>query len=222
MDDLKSRRDMFLEKISTDPVTGCWNWTGATTRKKGEGYGRIRTRDGLKLSHRVSYEIHEGPIPEGKLVLHHCDNGLCNNPAHLYIGDYSDNMRDRERRGRSNASKLSREFSAKLSDDEVRAIRDDSRYASEIAKAYGITRWAVWNVQSGRTWRHIDPEVAAAARSEDRSVKGSRHGKARLTEDDIRAIRLDTRTRKVIAKDYGVGPSQITRIKLRERWSHVK
>jgi hypothetical protein len=65
-------------------------------------------------AHRISWLIHKGPIPEGLLVRHTCDVGLCVNPAHLEIGTQADNMADMYRRGRS---------SSKFTDDEVRLIR---------------------------------------------------------------------------------------------------
>jgi hypothetical protein len=62
-----------------DPETGCWNWQGATT----VGYGRIKFGKRLALAHRVSYEIHVGPIPAGLHLDHLCRNRQCVNPDHL-------------------------------------------------------------------------------------------------------------------------------------------
>lgn len=63
---------------------GCWEWTKGTGAG---GYGRISVRmDGYSLicyTHRVSWELHEGPIPEGLVIDHLCRNPLCCNPAHL-------------------------------------------------------------------------------------------------------------------------------------------
>lgn len=73
----RARRRIAASTI--DPETGCWNWQGATT----VGYGRIKMGKKLALAHRVSYELHVGPIPAGLHLDHLCRNRQCVNPAHL-------------------------------------------------------------------------------------------------------------------------------------------
>lgn len=88
----------FWAKVKRGP--DCWLWTGATTR----GYGHIKrgpANAGTAQATHLSWEIHNGPIPDGLMVLHHCDNPPCVNPEHLYLGTHKDNMRDRAVRGRS-------------------------------------------------------------------------------------------------------------------------
>jgi hypothetical protein len=73
----------------------CWAWTGAT---HDFGYGLLGSDSGKKggsiRAHRLSWEMHRGPIPSGMFVLHRCDNPPCCNPAHLFIGDAEDNSKD--------------------------------------------------------------------------------------------------------------------------------
>lgn len=71
----------------------CWPWTGQKTRA---GYGRLNDAK----AHRLVFEEANGPIPAGKLVCHRCDNPICVNPAHLFAGDYTANIRDMMRKGR--------------------------------------------------------------------------------------------------------------------------
>ena len=82
-------------------VPGCWDWAGNQDRY---GYAVVTTsranRTVLMKAHRLSWEIHNGPVQKGVFVLHHCDNPLCVNPAHLFLGNHTDNMRDAARKGR--------------------------------------------------------------------------------------------------------------------------
>ena len=80
---------------------GCWDWVGA---RDTFGYGVIgrggRGR-GHTGAHRVSWQIHRGPIPPGMYVLHRCDNPPCSNPAHLFLGTHRDNVADMVAKGRN-------------------------------------------------------------------------------------------------------------------------
>lgn len=75
----------------------CWNWTGQVSS---DGYGKITRANRSVRAHRLAYEVWNGPIPEGLLVRHTCDNTLCINPQHLLTGTPKDNTRDMIERGR--------------------------------------------------------------------------------------------------------------------------
>jgi DNA invertase Pin-like site-specific DNA recombinase len=90
--------------------------------------------------------------------LHSCDNPPCCNPAHLFIGDHSENMRDREQKGRHNAPRGSRHGRSVLDEDAIRQIRNEhqSRVSQNaIAKRYGVTPQTVWAIVHRRTWSHV-------------------------------------------------------------------
>jgi hypothetical protein len=79
-------------------VTDCWHWCGAANQF---GYGRMTFNGRLQVAHRLSWEAFNGAIPDGLSVLHTCDNASCINPAHLWLGTYSDNTRDAWAKGRN-------------------------------------------------------------------------------------------------------------------------
>ena len=86
---------MFWEKV--DKSGECWEWTGC---KNEDGYGLVTYRGELTSTHRISWRIHFGCIPEDKKVLHTCDNPACVNPKHLWLGTQLDNVRDCISKGR--------------------------------------------------------------------------------------------------------------------------
>jgi len=84
----------FKEKYVINHLTNCWNWSAATNS---QGYGVFGAKmgDGTMRtcsSHRFSFEIYKGEIPEGMMILHECDNRKCVNPEHLTLGTHIDNM----------------------------------------------------------------------------------------------------------------------------------
>lgn len=82
---------------------GCWLWTASTNTS---GYGQIINDFGkMKLASHISYEIYNGAIPDRLQVLHTCDNPLCVNPNHLWLGTHADNMQDRHDKGRDSMRK---------------------------------------------------------------------------------------------------------------------
>ena len=88
----------FWDKVVISGEDECWEWTGARDRG---GYGSF-THKGVTLkAHRVSWvEFNKKEVPSGLYVCHSCDNRLCVNPAHLWIGTAKDNTQDMMKKGR--------------------------------------------------------------------------------------------------------------------------
>lgn len=142
----------------------CWVWTG--TRLKA-GYGKIRadapSREVL-LAHRVSFEIHHGPIPAGWYVLHACDTPPCIRPDHLTAGPGTENMRDAQAKGRT-AGFIARprrgaaHHKAKLTATDVATIRE--RHARggvtyrDIARDYGVNEATISRVVRRLNWADV-------------------------------------------------------------------
>lgn len=92
-----------LNRHPVDPDTGCINYLGSV---RADGYGQMKIGGENIAAHRFFYIKYKGPITDGLLVLHRCNNKVCINPEHLYLGTYKQNLRDRERNGGIRASVL--------------------------------------------------------------------------------------------------------------------
>lgn len=89
----------LLSKVQINQHTDCWEWTGG---KNNLGYGMVRDGEKMRTAHRVSYELHnDTTIPKLMCVCHSCDNPLCINPKHLWLGTRKQNSQDMINKGRA-------------------------------------------------------------------------------------------------------------------------
>ena len=95
----------FEDKYSLEEISGCWLWTASLDN---HGYGQFCFNRKPVKAHRVSWELHRGPIPKGLCVLHKCDVRTCINPAHLFVGTRADNVADMIAKGRGNSGAFQR------------------------------------------------------------------------------------------------------------------
>lgn len=150
--------ERFWRYVRADGPEGCWLWTGATASC---GYGKLNINRRSVRAHRIAYELLVGPIPEGHLVLHKCNNPACCNPAHLTTGSHKDNtaymmqcgrQRNRVFRGMDHAR-------AKLTDDQVRAIRIDydagTTSIAQLAVQYHISESQCGRIVHRESWKHL-------------------------------------------------------------------
>lgn len=151
----RSLADRFWEKVQK--TDSCWIWTGA---HMSNGYGSIGScaKGRRLLAHRVSWELHNGPIPDGLCALHRCDNRTCVNPNHLFLGTYKDNALDMHAKGRDNHCKGETAPSTFLTNADVLAIRAEfaqGQRIADIARNRGLKYYHVSNIVHRKTWRHI-------------------------------------------------------------------
>lgn len=132
----------------------CWPWKGGTVPG---GYGLMKVCGRQRVAHCVAYETWVGPIPEGKILLHSCDNPPCCNPSHLSPGTTKSNSDDAYAKGRLMHGDGS--YQAKLTDAAVAKIRADYAAGKATLKAFaalhGTSQRAVWNAVHRVTWRHV-------------------------------------------------------------------
>ena len=147
----KPIQERFENHIFMEPMSGCWLWMAAISKKN---YALFTVQRGIKqLGHRASWEIYKGPIPKGMKVLHKCDTPPCVNPEHLFLGTMADNTHDACNKGRMGPGE--KDGNAKLTNQKVIEIRKDGRNQSAIAKDYGITRQNISSIKCRKSWKHI-------------------------------------------------------------------
>jgi HNH endonuclease len=142
---------------------GCWGWKGSFHP---DGYGYLTVRKRLEnnyrknfYAHRISWEVHCGPIPEGLFVLHKCDNPPCTNPKHLFLGTNKDNMDDCSAKGRQNGKAKalpgSQNPMAIFDERDIPIIRKSTKTISAIADLYGVSKSAIALIRQRKSWKHV-------------------------------------------------------------------
>lgn len=149
---LKLDYSYFEQRSKLNPETGCIEW--ALHINMG-GYGTLKHNRKQQMAHRASWERLNGPIPNGKIVCHKCDNRKCINPDHLFLGTTQDNVNDKMQKGRFVKVFGTDSPASKLTNEQVASIRADCRSQALIAADYGISQSNVSFIKTGKGWTHL-------------------------------------------------------------------
>ncbi|PCJ39145.1 MAG: hypothetical protein COA71_14610 [SAR86 cluster bacterium] len=153
----KTLQERFEDKIELIPFSTCHWWIGVEGAR---GYGVVKVQGEQVSTHRFAYELYKGPIPKDLCVLHHCDNKLCCNPQHLFLGTIADNNRDKCEKDRQ--TKGEENGDAKLTTEEVleiRSLRSKGYTCQSIGDMYDICRQHVSSICRKKAWKHLKNKV---------------------------------------------------------------
>lgn len=156
---MKNTAHRFWSKVGDrSNADECWHWIAAHDQ---HGYGVFWMAGRLTKAPRASWELHNGPIPEGSWVLHRCDTPSCVNPTHLFLGTRADNLRDMREKGRGRGNPHppclgERHRMAKLNwaiVAEARARHSAGEGLSALAREYQVTPPTMWSLLHHHTWK---------------------------------------------------------------------
>lgn len=151
---LTARAAAFWECLEPEPNTGCFLWIGSDRK----GYGRVWWNGVYRTAHRLAWELKNGPIPPGVLILHRCDNPPCCNEVHLFRGSHSLNLIDCFSKGRRPVRRGDRHPMARITEEVVIAIRSARRSGetlTSIAQRVGISPASASMIAAGKRWGHV-------------------------------------------------------------------
>lgn len=177
-----TRRRFFWRNVTLGD--GCWPRVGAPANG---GYSTLIICGKRVRAHRYSYESFVGPIPQGKLVCHKCDNPACVRPDHLFLGTHKDNSQDMIQKGRNmhvtkpetlprgdrNGTRTMPETVRKgemiewhvLTDASAKEIRErywGGEIAPDLCQEFRISISAIYKCVYGFTWKHVPmPDFAS-------------------------------------------------------------
>lgn len=136
------------QKIRKRSPNECWEFTGKS-RTCGYGVLQLGRGKGTMMAHRLTYIMHHGEIPPKMCVCHKCDNPICCNPRHLFLGSYHENLMDMSRKGRHRGSR-------KLTPTQVRRIKllikSGLSRARDLAPKFRIDPSTISKLLNGHSW----------------------------------------------------------------------
>lgn len=137
----------LMHKICLNDSYGCWNWTGAVGKN---GYGQIQINGRVKSAHRVMFALwKEINLTNSMHVLHRCDNRLCCNPDHLFLGTNQDNVNDKVSKNRQHKT-----VSLATKQQIVKVYKERKYTQSEIGKQFNVSQQRVQKIVKSKLYNN--------------------------------------------------------------------
>ena len=165
----RTNTERFWSYVNKDFPGTCWEWIGG---KRDGGYGRYWFEGKAMPSHRYSYELLNGPVPDGYIICHKCDNPACCNPDHLFLGTNARNSADMVAKGRQskgiehakailpNRPKGINHANSVLTEEQViemRVLYETGKWFQRaLAKRYNTSQATVQRVVTRKAWSHVE------------------------------------------------------------------
>lgn len=207
------------------PLAGCPGWRLIRGGRSQGGYRRLvmyRTGAGGSVERRhatfatLVAEAFLGPRPEGMVICHNDGDKVNNAAGNLRYASQADNIRDKWKHGTMPVGE--RAAGAKLTEEQVLSIRESDTPIADLASKFGVKRDTIIRVRTGRGWKHV------GGRTRSGYAKGARHSMAKLSEEDVHAIRRrcgEGEHAKRVAMDYGVSAGTVYSILSGRSWAHL-
>ena len=146
------QQEHFWALVDVRETDECWNWMGYVLES---GYGQMKVNYKNYRVHRLAYWLIHQCQPDELLVCHTCDNRQCCNPRHLFLGTNSDNSRDMVVKGRVAHQLGITHGNAKLTESQVRFIRDCGVSPSSLSKLFSVCCATICMIRSRHIWSHL-------------------------------------------------------------------
>lgn len=151
--------ERFWLKVDRRGPDECWPWKGGRNKY---GYGSCGYNERVTNASRVAFIMANPEIDvDGLVVCHKCDNPICCNPAHLWLGTHADNLRDCREKGRTRYRYGAdhHRCSAKLTPNLVREAKrlyyQEGVSQSEIGRRWGVHSSVISRAVRGENWSHV-------------------------------------------------------------------
>lgn len=203
---------------------GCLEWQGNIDPG---GYGKCRFDGNGYRVHRLMWQLHNGDIPDGLVVIHNCDNRRCCEVSHMRLGTQAENVRDAQEKRRLHSGDMhwsARKAYPAAGDLHYSKVRPESFVLNDPnVRANNVAA----HTRGDDHWTRKDPEKAKQVLAYARAVGnlcGERIGTSKLTEQKVREIRdkcASGMTKTAVAQEYSVSVALVSQIVYRKRWQHV-